>query len=68
MQQTDNYQPNVNYIAEEEAKDVFEDDIHVDPLTEYIYKRIDFGKDFFKELMLLINTLKRARGTRIFLC
>jgi len=55
MQQTDNYQPNVNYIAEEEAKDVFEDDIHVDPLTEYIYKRIDFGKDFFKELIKQIR-------------
>ena len=52
---TKDYRPNVNYIAEEEAKDVFEDDIHVDPLTEYIYRRIDFGKDFFKELIRQIR-------------
>jgi hypothetical protein len=45
----------MNYIAEEEAKDVFEDDIRVDPLTEYIYRRIDFGKDFFKELIRQIR-------------
>lgn len=57
MQPTENYKPNVNYRAEEEAKDVFEDEIQVDPLTEYIYKRIDFGKDFFKEL---IKQIRRA--------
>ena len=55
MQHTKNYRPNVNYIAEEEAKDVFEDDIKVAPLTEYIYRRIDFGKDFFKELIRQIR-------------